>query len=187
MKIRESLRVVGLVAVLALVCASLSQWSSGVHAQKQEKARSAHPISTKTEAKTTLDEAPKLFQLATLCTLVAWLGGRLVVAGSLDRREALFLLLALACLLILSRAAARASAMRLAPTERCLFIGDERSAEMVRAKLSGHGGINARVVAHVKRVIVAEKAKRSCRRVDRERDQRQHQAGEQLASHQEGS
>src|SRR5947207_10285007 len=86
--------------------------------------------------KTTLDEAPKLFQLATLCTLVAWLGGRLVVAGSLDRREALFLWLALAGLLILSRAAARASAMRLAPTERCLFIGDERSAEMVRAKLS---------------------------------------------------
>jgi exopolysaccharide biosynthesis polyprenyl glycosylphosphotransferase len=99
--------------------------------------------------KTTLDEAPKLFQLATLCTLVAWLGGRLVVAGSLDRREALFLWLALAGLLILFRAAARASAMRLAPTERCLFIGDERSAEMVRAKLSGHGGINARVVAHL--------------------------------------
>src|ERR1700761_4738487 len=36
--------------------------------------------------KTTLDEAPKLFELATLCTLVAWLAGRLVVAGSLDRR-----------------------------------------------------------------------------------------------------
>ena len=31
--------------------------------------------------KTTLDEAPKLFQLATLCTLVALLAGRLVVAG----------------------------------------------------------------------------------------------------------
>src|SRR5581483_206019 len=39
--------------------------------------------------KTTLDEAPKLFQLATLCTLVALLAGRLVVAGTLDRKEAL--------------------------------------------------------------------------------------------------
>src|SRR5438067_9106842 len=58
MKIRESLRVVGLVAVLALVCASLSQWSSGVHAQKQEKARSAHPISTKTETKTSTPAGP---------------------------------------------------------------------------------------------------------------------------------
>jgi exopolysaccharide biosynthesis polyprenyl glycosylphosphotransferase len=99
--------------------------------------------------KTTLDEAPKLFQLATLSTLVAWLGGRLVVAGSLDRREALFLWLALGGLLILSRTAARAIALRLTPAERCLFIGDERSARMVGAKLTGHGGINAQVIAHL--------------------------------------
>src|SRR5256886_2579306 len=52
MKIRESLRVVGLVAVLALACASLSQWSSGVRAQKQEKARSAHPVLPKADSKT---------------------------------------------------------------------------------------------------------------------------------------
>ncbi len=41
--------------------------------------------------KTTLDEAPELFQLATLCALVAWLAGGLVVAGTLDRSEALLL------------------------------------------------------------------------------------------------
>jgi exopolysaccharide biosynthesis polyprenyl glycosylphosphotransferase len=99
--------------------------------------------------KTTLDEAPKLFQLATLSTLVAWLGGRLVVAGSLDRREALFLWLALGGLLILSRTTARAIALRLTSAERCLFIGDERSARMVGAKLTGHGGINAQVIAHL--------------------------------------
>ncbi|MEA2209367.1 MAG: hypothetical protein QOF54_1844 [Solirubrobacteraceae bacterium] len=99
--------------------------------------------------KTTLDEAPKLFQLATLSTLVAWLGGRLVVAGSLDRREALFLWLALGGLLILSRTTARAIALRLTSVERCLFIGDERSARMVGAKLTGHGGINAQVIAHL--------------------------------------
>jgi exopolysaccharide biosynthesis polyprenyl glycosylphosphotransferase len=99
--------------------------------------------------KTTLDEAPKLFQLATLSTLVAWLGGRFVVAGTLDRKEAAFLWVALAGLLILARATARMYALRATPPERCLFIGDERSAEMIRAKLSGHGGINARVVAHL--------------------------------------
>ncbi len=99
--------------------------------------------------KTTLDEAPKLFELATLCTLVAWLGGRLVVAGSLDRREALFLWLVLGGLLVLSRATARVVALRLTPAERCLFIGDERSARMVGAKLTGHGGINAQVIAHL--------------------------------------
>src|SRR6202041_2765447 len=73
--------------------------------------------------KTTLDEAPKLFQLATLCTLVVWLGGRLVGAGGLDRREALFLWLAMAALLICCRALARRLALRIAPLERCLFIG----------------------------------------------------------------
>jgi exopolysaccharide biosynthesis polyprenyl glycosylphosphotransferase len=99
--------------------------------------------------KTTLDEAPKLFELATLCTLVAWLGGRLVVAGSLDRREAFFLWIALGGLLVLSRAAARVIALRISPVERCLFIGDERSARIVGAKLTGHGGTNAQVIAHL--------------------------------------
>src|SRR6185312_11306595 len=41
--------------------------------------------------KTTLDEAPKLFQLATLCTVVAWLFGGVLVDGALGRRQALIL------------------------------------------------------------------------------------------------
>ena len=44
--------------------------------------------------KTTLDEAPKLFQLATLCTVVAWLFGGLLVEGALGRHQALILWLA---------------------------------------------------------------------------------------------
>ncbi|HWF31334.1 MAG TPA: exopolysaccharide biosynthesis polyprenyl glycosylphosphotransferase [Solirubrobacteraceae bacterium] len=99
--------------------------------------------------RTTLDEAPKLFQLATLCTLVALLAGRLVVAGTLDRREALFLWVLLAGLLLLSRATARGMALWLGPVERCLFIGDERSAEVVGAKLNGHGGVKAKIIAHL--------------------------------------
>jgi exopolysaccharide biosynthesis polyprenyl glycosylphosphotransferase len=99
--------------------------------------------------KTTLDEAPKLFQLATLCALVAWLTGGLIVRGVLDRHEALFLWLALAALLIMARAGARQLALRVSPVERCLFIGDEVSAETIRSKLTGHGGVNAKVVAHL--------------------------------------
>ncbi len=105
--------------------------------------------------KTTLDEAPKLFQLATLCTLVALLAGRLVVAGTLDRKEALFLWIALAALLVLARAAARVIALWCGPAERCLFIGDERSAEVVAAKLSGHAGIKAKIVAQLEMGQVA--------------------------------
>jgi exopolysaccharide biosynthesis polyprenyl glycosylphosphotransferase len=98
--------------------------------------------------KTTLDEAPRLLQLATACALVAWLTGGLLVHGQLDRHEALFLWLTLAALLILARTAARAIALRVAAPERCLFIGDELSAETIRSKLAC-GGIRAVVVAHL--------------------------------------
>ncbi len=99
--------------------------------------------------KTTLDEAPKLFQVATLCALVSWLAGGLFVAGTLNRREALFLWLALALLLLLMRTVARTIALRIAPEERCLFIGDEAAARTIRSKLGDHGGIRAKLVAHL--------------------------------------
>jgi exopolysaccharide biosynthesis polyprenyl glycosylphosphotransferase len=50
---------------------------------------------------------------------------------------------------MLARAASRALVLRVAPVERCLFIGDEVSAETIRSKLTGHGGVKARVVAHL--------------------------------------
>ncbi len=47
------------------------------------------------------------------------------------------------------RAGARQLALRIAPIERCLFIGDELSAETIRSRLTGHGGVRADVVAHL--------------------------------------
>jgi exopolysaccharide biosynthesis polyprenyl glycosylphosphotransferase len=99
--------------------------------------------------KTTLEEAPRLLQLATLCTLVAWLAGGLIVQGQLDRHEAIFLWLALAGLLVLARAGSRTIALRVAPAERCLFIGDDVCADTIRSKLTGHGGVKAEMVAQV--------------------------------------
>ena len=99
--------------------------------------------------RTTLDEAPRLFQVATLCALVSWLTGGLIIAGTLDRRQALFLWLVLAILLILMRAVGRAFALRLAPAERCLFIGDADGARTIRSKLSDHRGVKAKLVAHL--------------------------------------
>jgi exopolysaccharide biosynthesis polyprenyl glycosylphosphotransferase len=99
--------------------------------------------------KTTLEEAPKLFQVATLCALVSWLTGGLIVEGTLDRHQAVFLWLFLAALLILTRTVARAFALRIAPAERCLFIGDSDGAKTIRSKLSGNGGIKASMVAHL--------------------------------------
>ena len=64
--------------------------------------------------KTTLDEVPKLFHVATLCALVAWLAGGLILTGTLARDETLFLWLSLAALLIAARACAHARS-------RCAF------------------------------------------------------------------
>jgi exopolysaccharide biosynthesis polyprenyl glycosylphosphotransferase len=99
--------------------------------------------------KTTLDEAPKLFQLATMCVFVAWLTGALIVTGPIDRPEALFLWLVLVSLLVCMRTCARAIALRVAPAERCLLIGDDAAARTIRSRLGEHGGIRAQLVAHL--------------------------------------
>jgi exopolysaccharide biosynthesis polyprenyl glycosylphosphotransferase len=99
--------------------------------------------------KTTLDEAPKLFQMATLVALVAWLTDGLILDGPLERSGALLLWLTLTALLIAARAAARALALRIAPVERCLFIGEDSAMSTFRAKLACHGGVKAKVVAHL--------------------------------------
>jgi exopolysaccharide biosynthesis polyprenyl glycosylphosphotransferase len=100
--------------------------------------------------KTTLDEAPRLFHLATLGALAAWLAGGFVVERNpLDRREALLLWVVLMLLLVIARSTARGLTLRAVPAERCLFIGDHESARTVRAKLAGHGGIKAELVGHI--------------------------------------
>jgi exopolysaccharide biosynthesis polyprenyl glycosylphosphotransferase len=100
--------------------------------------------------KTTLDEVPKLFHLATLCALAAWLGSELIVKGGYLRRpEVLVLWLALLAGLVLARALARAIALRISPVERCLFIGDDVSAKTIRSKLTDHRGVKATMVAQL--------------------------------------
>jgi exopolysaccharide biosynthesis polyprenyl glycosylphosphotransferase len=99
--------------------------------------------------KTTLDEAPKLFQVATLCALVACLAGGLAATTPLDPRAALLLWLSLVVLLLLTRAGARMSALRLSPAERCLFIGDKTLAGTIGSRLTSHRGVKAEMVAHL--------------------------------------
>jgi exopolysaccharide biosynthesis polyprenyl glycosylphosphotransferase len=100
--------------------------------------------------KTTLDEAPKLFHVATLGALCAWLaGGFIVTGGTLDREEALLLWGMLILFLIVARAIARAIALRSAPAERCLLIGDQGAAKTIESKLTSHHGLKADLVAHI--------------------------------------
>jgi len=99
--------------------------------------------------KTTLDEAPKLFQVATLCALAMWMTGGLFGAGALHRGQSLVLWLSLTVLLIVARTLARTMALRIAPAERCLFVGSADAARTVRSRLSNHGGVRANLVAHL--------------------------------------
>jgi exopolysaccharide biosynthesis polyprenyl glycosylphosphotransferase len=99
--------------------------------------------------KTTLDEVPKLFQLATLCALGAWLAEKPLGYGQLTHLDVLFLWLMLAMLLVIGRCAARALALRVAPVERCLFIGSPASEQTIRSRMVNHGGVKAEIVAHV--------------------------------------
>jgi exopolysaccharide biosynthesis polyprenyl glycosylphosphotransferase len=97
--------------------------------------------------KTTLDEAPKLFQVATLGAFCAYLAGGFVLGGGLlGRSEALALWILLFVFLVVTRGSARAFALSAAPAERCLFIGDRAAAETIRSKLSGNHGLNAALV-----------------------------------------
>jgi exopolysaccharide biosynthesis polyprenyl glycosylphosphotransferase len=99
--------------------------------------------------KTTLDEVPKLLQVATLCALLAWLAERPLGYGLLTRTDVLFLWLSLATFLVMGRCGARSLALHVAPIERCLFIGSAASEQAVRSRMVHHGGVKAEIVAHV--------------------------------------
>ena len=100
--------------------------------------------------KTTLDEAPKLFQVATLGALCTWLAGGFVIAGApMSRGEGLLFWSLLIVFPVLARAAARALALNAAPAERCLLVGDGDAAKTIRAKFSDHHGVKAELVAHL--------------------------------------
>ena len=97
--------------------------------------------------KTTLDEVPTIFQLATLSAVLCWLAHSVVYTGLFEAKDALFLWLFLSLMIACARTVARALALRLSCAERCLFIGDARSAAAFNNKLAQGGGVRATIVA----------------------------------------
>jgi exopolysaccharide biosynthesis polyprenyl glycosylphosphotransferase len=85
--------------------------------------------------KTTMDEAPQLFQLATLYALVLWILDDQLIAGELGDKQVLVLWMALFASALVGRRLARGAVGRVAPVERCLFIGDAAAYERLRTKL----------------------------------------------------
>jgi len=98
--------------------------------------------------KSTLEEAPRLFAIATLSALGLWLCDGALVGGYLGRGPILGMWLLVFLLTISFRLFARRVAGRIAPTERCLVIGDSKAAESLGAAL-GTSWIRAELVGVV--------------------------------------
>lgn len=99
--------------------------------------------------KTTLEEVPSLFGLATLYTLVIWLLEGLLVAGYLGKAQVVALWLGMFVAMVATRAFARSAARWILPAERCVVLGDSGSAERIRERLSQSTNIDAEVCAEM--------------------------------------
>src|SRR3954453_1074612 len=85
--------------------------------------------------KTTLDEIPALFGIATLSALLLVFSDGLFFASGLSRGEACVAWVLLFVILVCMRSLARWTMTRLLPPERCLLVGDPLRASMFREKL----------------------------------------------------
>jgi exopolysaccharide biosynthesis polyprenyl glycosylphosphotransferase len=98
--------------------------------------------------KSTLDEVPKLIQLAAVLTLLVWVYVDATTLVELQIRAGAAILLGSFALLVAGRLAGRLVVGRLSPPERCLVIGDAASIATVRQKLDSTR-LNAMVVGAV--------------------------------------
>jgi len=90
--------------------------------------------------KTTVDEAPQLFQLATLYSLLLWLLDGLLIEGALGKGQVVLLWATLFIGTLVGRHIARAAVRRSTEPERLLFIGDAGAYARLRTKLGPDRG-----------------------------------------------
>ena len=99
--------------------------------------------------KSTLDEGPRLFQVAILFAITIWLINGVLVTHTTDRHELVVVFLGTFTMLLVLRALARWACRHMTAPERCLVIGDGRTCERIRTRMSATGEMHATVVAHV--------------------------------------
>jgi exopolysaccharide biosynthesis polyprenyl glycosylphosphotransferase len=99
--------------------------------------------------KTTLDEAPALFRVAALYTLLVFLGGERIVNGTFGRGQALLFWALLFFSMLLMRWLARGLAGNLVAEERCLILGNAEASQWLTTKLQRSHGTKVRVVGRV--------------------------------------
>ena len=99
--------------------------------------------------KTTLDEAPGVFQLSTLFTLLVWLGTGPLMEAEPTRASIVVVWVLMLSGMLVGRACARRVALALSPAERCIVLGGAEAAERIRRKLHFSEQANAFVVGRV--------------------------------------
>jgi exopolysaccharide biosynthesis polyprenyl glycosylphosphotransferase len=97
--------------------------------------------------KSTLDEVPRLVNLATLLALLVWLARHMLVIGVPSTEDLLWLWICLLASITAARAVARVIAGRLSPSERCFVVGDRRMVDRIRSRLAESA--NAEVVGSI--------------------------------------
>ena len=96
--------------------------------------------------RSTLDEAPVLFQIAGLFALLTWLLGDHIIDGELQPQQVLGLWGFVFAGTLSARSAARAIANHGSTTERCLVIGSAEAGDRIREKMR-ESNVKADVVA----------------------------------------
>ena len=99
--------------------------------------------------KSTLDEAPAVFQAATLTTVVAYLLDSALLDLPIGARLFSFMWLSLTLILIACRVAARAIARHATDPERCVLIGDAAVALRLKVKLAESPNVKASLVGRI--------------------------------------
>jgi exopolysaccharide biosynthesis polyprenyl glycosylphosphotransferase len=97
---------------------------------------------------TSLDDAPALFQLATLYALAVWVTRHATVTGGLSGAHVMTLLIGFFAGAMFLRVVARGLARRVLSPERCLVVGETGTAQRLARALSA-ASHNARVVASI--------------------------------------
>ena len=99
--------------------------------------------------KTTLDEVPTLFWVATLYAFLIWLAGDLIVDGQFGRDQAVGVWALLLASMLATRALARYVARAVSDEERCLVLGDADTAGWLARRFDEMPSLKARVVGRV--------------------------------------
>lgn len=106
--------------------------------------------------KSTLEEAPKLFQLATLLALTLAVGQHPIGVGEVGGDQLAGLWATMFVTLVVTRVVARGVARRTTDPERCLLLGDFEACERARTKIAESPKVKAEVVAQITSARIGE-------------------------------